>query len=73
MGPMVVNLLGFWLVGLPVSVFLGFRQGIGARGLWWGLAVGLATVAFFLLIRVRLRMDRDLRRLSVEEPAATPV
>ncbi len=72
-GPMVVNLLGFWLVGLPVSVFLGFRQGIGARGLWWGLAVGLATVAFFLLIRVRLRMDRDLRRLSVEEPAATPV
>ena len=25
LAPMVVNLLGFWLIGLPISLYLGFR------------------------------------------------
>jgi len=72
--PMVVSVLGFWVVGMPVSLLLGFRWGAGPVGLWWGLAAGLAAVAFFLLIRVRLRLGGDLRRLELEEanlPAAS--
>ncbi len=65
--PMVVNLLGFWLVGIPVSVFLGFRTGAGPVGLWWGLASGLGAVAVILLWRVRRRMGGQLRRLVLDE------
>lgn len=68
--PLVVNLLGFWMVGMPVSVYLGFRAGAGAVGLWWGLAAGLAAVAAFLLARVRVRLGRGLLRVVMDRGPA---
>jgi MATE family multidrug resistance protein len=68
--PMIVNVLGFWLVGLPVSLGLAFRLGFGAPGLWWGLCVGLGAVALFLMLRVVQRLSRRLRRLVIDEVAA---
>jgi MATE family multidrug resistance protein len=65
--PMVFNLLGFWCLGMPVSLWLGFLTPAGPVGLWWGLVVGLAAVAFFLLLRVRARMGLELRRIVIEE------
>lgn len=47
----VVNVAAHWLVGLPLSIYLGFFLGWGARGLWWGLMAGLAVVAVTLLFR----------------------
>ena len=47
----VVNVAAHWLVGLPLSIYLAFFLGWGARGLWWGLMAGLAVVAVFLLFR----------------------
>lgn len=67
--PMVVNVLGFWLIGFPVSLWLGFARHLGAVGLWWGLVVGLFAVATFLLVRVRARFGRELRRVVVEDEA----
>ncbi len=65
--PLVVNILGFWLVGLPVSIYLGFVAGAGPLGLWWGLVAGLGAVAFFLLGRVRRRLSRALTRVRIDE------
>ncbi len=67
--PMIVNLLGFWLIGMPVSIYLGFRTAAGPQGLWWGLVVGLAAVATFLLLRVRARFGRELRRVVIDDDA----
>lgn len=64
--PMVVNALGYWLLGLPVSWLLGFRAGWGPVGLWWGLVVGLAVVATVLLTRVRLALARQPDRVIIE-------
>jgi hypothetical protein len=69
---MIVNLLGYWMVGLPVSLLLGFRLERGATGLWWGLVVGLAVVAIFLLVRLRLRLSRPLRRVVMDEEEHRP-
>lgn len=64
--PMLVNLFGFWGVGLPFGLVLAFRAGVGPQGVWWGLAVGLVVVAVLLLRRVRVRFGRDLRRLVLD-------
>lgn len=65
--PMVIGILGFWLVGVPVSLGLGFGLDVGAVGLWWGFVAGLAAVALLLLLRVRDRFGRDLRRLVIDD------
>ncbi|HXJ70956.1 MAG TPA: MATE family efflux transporter [Verrucomicrobiae bacterium] len=68
--PLVSNVLGFWLVGMPVSLWLGFKGGLGVVGLWWGFVAGLAVVAAFLVLRVRELLSRPVARISVEgEPA----
>ncbi len=64
--PLVVNLVGFWGIGLPASLLLAFRFDLGPRGLWWGLVVGLGAVAAFLLARVAWRFRGEIRRLRVE-------
>ncbi|HEX5041469.1 MAG TPA: MATE family efflux transporter [Candidatus Polarisedimenticolaceae bacterium] len=67
---MVVNVLGFWGFGVPVSLFLAFRVGLGPVGLWWGLVAGLSGVAVVLLWRVRTGLRGTLRRLRVDDAAA---
>lgn len=63
---MIANLLGFWLVGIPVSLLLGFTAKLGVVGLWWGFVAGLAAVALFLTLRVRTHLAKELKRVRVE-------
>ncbi len=65
--PVVVNILGFWCLGMPVSLVLAFRLGKGPPGLWWGLVVGLGSVALFLLLRIARQVRRGLERVVVED------
>jgi len=55
--PMIYAALGFWGVGLSLSVVLGFWVGLGGIGIWIGLATGLAAVSVLLLARW-LRRER---------------
>ena len=64
--PMWANILGFWVLGLPLSWLLGFRLGLGPTGLWWGLALGLAVLACLLLLRVRSRLGRAMSRVQTD-------
>jgi MATE family multidrug resistance protein len=67
--PAVINVVGFWLIGLPVSWMLAFRFGGGAIGLWWGIVVGLGVVAAILLVRVRMRLARSMTRVLIDDAA----
>jgi MATE family multidrug resistance protein len=49
--PLVIALIGYWAIGAPVGVALGFGTTLGAVGVWIGLALGLAVVAALLLSR----------------------
>ena len=51
--PMLLAAFGYWVIGLPVGLALGFPLGLGASGVWIGLAVGLAVVAALMLRRWR--------------------
>lgn len=64
--PLLVMLGAYWLVGVPVSAYLGFHTKLRATGLWWGFVVSLAAVAIFLALRIRVFFSRSLRRLHLE-------
>ena len=49
--PMLIAGFGYWVVGLGVSVGLGFRLHWGGLGIWIGLASGLAVVACLMIAR----------------------
>jgi MATE family multidrug resistance protein len=49
------NLLGYWVLGLPIGAWLTFRAGWGLAGIWWGLCLGLAIVAGLLVWWIRVR------------------
>jgi MATE family multidrug resistance protein len=54
--PMITNLAGHWLLGLPVGYTLCFAAGWGVIGLWTGLSVGLIVVGIVLLAVWRRRI-----------------
>jgi MATE family multidrug resistance protein len=61
--PLWANVVGFWLLGLPLGCLFAFGGG-GPAGIWWGLVVGLFTVAGGLLFVLRLRLRTLQRRLA---------
>src|SRR5262245_36299180 len=64
--PLVVMLAAYWIVGVPVSAYLGFKTSLGPAGLWWGFVVSLAAVAIFLYLRIRILFRGTIRRLREE-------
>jgi len=63
--PLISMLGGYWLLGLPISVWLGFHTTMREVGLWSGFVVSLGVVAIFLLLRIRVLLTRDLRRVRL--------
>jgi len=63
--PLISMLGGYWLIGLPVSVWLGFSTSMREVGLWSGFVASLGIVAIFLLLRIRVLLGRDIRRVRL--------
>jgi MATE family multidrug resistance protein len=59
---MLANLVFYWFIGLPVGWVLGFRAGLGVRGVWAGLCIGLVLIGSTLLFVWR-RKTRVFRRM----------
>ncbi|KAI8899250.1 mate-domain-containing protein [Globomyces pollinis-pini] len=54
----IINLTGYYIIGLPVGLFLTFYNGMGLFGLWLGLTLGLLFVSTAQVI-ILFRMDWD--------------
>ena len=49
--PTLLTFISYWIVGFPVSYFLGKENVMGSFGIWLGLLAGLTTAAILLFIR----------------------
>jgi MATE family multidrug resistance protein len=49
--PSVFIFLAYWVIGLPLGYWLGFKMNYGAIGIWIGLLIGLTLTAIAMFIR----------------------
>lgn len=49
--PMYITFIAYWIVGFPISYYLGIHTELKAVGVWIGLLAGLTAAAIFLYIR----------------------
>ena len=49
--PTLLTFISYWIIGFPVSWFLGKEDMYGSFGIWLGLLAGLTTAAVLLFIR----------------------
>jgi MATE family multidrug resistance protein len=52
-GPMLIQLLAFWVFALPVGCLLGLWKEMAAAGFWIGLVLGLTIAAILLAAYLR--------------------
>ncbi|SRR5271166_530616 len=71
--PLVIALAGYWAIGAPIGVALGFAAALGPVGVWIGLASGLAVVAVLLMIRWLGKERQGFRPPDAAYGAKTPV
>lgn len=60
--PMYITFVAYWIIGFPISYYLGEHTGLKATGVWIGLLAGLTAAALFLY----LRFDKITKRLVRE-------
>ena len=59
------NLIGYWVLGLPLAAWLALSLDFGLAGVWWGLCLGLAVVAACLVLWIRVRGPNRVEALSL--------
>lgn len=65
--PLVYTLVGYWVIGIALSMGLGFYAGLGGVGIWSGLVGGLAFVGIFTNVRFARRRKLNLLKPWVGE------
>ena len=49
--PTIITFISYWVVGFPISYYLGKEDAYGSLGIWIGLIVALSVAAILLFIR----------------------
>ena len=49
--PTLITFIAYWLIGFPISYYLGLHTDLGSVGIWIGLLTGLSASAIMLYIR----------------------
>jgi MATE family multidrug resistance protein len=49
--PTLITFISYWIIGFPVSYFLGKEDVLGSVGIWLGLLAGLSSASILLYLR----------------------
>lgn len=61
--PMYITFVAYWVIGFPISWYLGEHTELKAAGVWIGLLAGLTAAALFLYIRFHF-LTKKMRQLA---------
>jgi len=56
--PTVITFIAYWLIGFPISYYLGKSDAYSSLGIWLGLLAGLTSAAILLYIRFQYLTKR---------------
>ncbi|KAF2519654.1 MATE family efflux transporter [Flavobacterium salilacus subsp. salilacus] len=59
--PTVITFISYWVIGFPISLYLGLYTSLEATGIWIGLLAGLTAAALFLYIRFNYLTKKLIR------------
>ena len=62
--PTVITFISYWVIGFPISYYLGKEDMYGSFGIWIGLIVGLSVAAILLFIRFHLLTKKLISKTS---------
>lgn len=62
--PMYITFVAYWVVGFPISYYLGEFTDLKAQGVWIGLLAGLTTAAILLYLRFNYLTKKLIRNSS---------
>lgn len=69
--PTFITFIAYWLVGFPISYFLGKEDAYGSFGIWLGLLAGLTSAAIMLYIRFNYLTKRLISQKETLEYGTT--
>ncbi len=58
--PTFITFISYWLIGLPIGYFLGFKFDYGVQGIWVGLLLGLTSSAILLTYRFNVKSKQRI-------------
>lgn len=64
--PMYITFVAYWVIGFPISFYLGKYTELKATGIWIGLLAGLTVAAIFLYLRFE-KLTKRLLQQSIED------
>jgi len=62
--PMYMTFVSYWVIGFPISIYLGLYTDLKAAGIWIGLLAGLTAAAIFLYLRFNYLTKKLIKQQS---------
>ena len=68
--PMILLLISYWFFAMPIGYYLtnfGFGDPYGAKGMWYGMIIGLTIFSFLSIFRLRWVMNSKIKKMLNQE------
>lgn len=71
---LVINIVWYWIIGMPLSYWFVVHLGFGIKGLWAGRALAALGSALTIAVRWRMKTGRGLffQRPSLKQSGGSP-
>ena len=67
--PMILLLISYWFFAMPIGFYLtnyGLESPLGAKGMWYGMIIGLSIFSILSIFRLRWIIKKTLQFKSLE-------
>ena len=65
--PMILLMISYWIFAMPIGYYLtnfGFGTPLGAKGMWFGMIIGLTIFSFLSIFRLKWVVKDQIKKIS---------